>query len=59
VDVPRGSYYVPLSQPLANLVIAALEPDAPSSFFANRVLEALPGTVRVMAPPLLKLEELP
>ncbi len=59
VDVPRGSYYVPLNQPLANLVVAALEPDTPSSFFANRVLEALPGTVRVMTPPLLKLEELP
>jgi hypothetical protein len=27
LDVPAGSFYVPLDQPLANLIIAALEPD--------------------------------
>jgi len=58
VDVPRGSYYVPLNQPLGNLVFAALEPDTQSSFFANRVLEGLQSTVRVMAEPVLKLEAL-
>ena len=35
VDVPRGSYYVPLGQPLGNLIVAALEPDTQSSYFAN------------------------
>ncbi|MCJ7798210.1 MAG: peptidase M14, partial [Polaromonas sp.] len=59
VDAPRGSYYVPLNQPLGNLVIAALEPDTQSSFFANRVLDGLQSTVRVMAEPLLTLEQLP
>lgn len=58
VDVPRDSYYVPLNQPLGNLVIAALEPDTQSSFFANRVLEGLQSTVRVMAEPVFKLEAL-
>lgn len=58
VDAPRGSFYVPLNQPLGNLVIAALEPDTQSSFFANRVLDGLQSTVRVMAEPLLKLEAL-
>jgi hypothetical protein len=32
VDAPAGSYYVPLSQPLANLAMAALEPDTQSSY---------------------------
>ena len=58
VDAPRGSYYVPLNQPLANLVIAALEPDTQSSFFANQILQGLQSTVRVMADPTIKLEEL-
>ena len=57
VDVPRGSYYVPLNQPLANIALAALEPDTQSSYFANRILEDLESTVRVMAPPNVKFEE--
>jgi hypothetical protein len=59
MDAPRGSYYVPLNQPLGNLVIAALEPDTQSSFFANRVLDGLQSTVRVMTAPVLTLEPLP
>jgi hypothetical protein len=58
VDVPRGSYYVPLNQPLGNLVLAALEPDTQSSYFANQLLQGLQSTVRVMAEPSVKLEEL-
>ncbi|MDO9359318.1 MAG: M14 family metallopeptidase [Polaromonas sp.] len=59
IDTPNGSYYVPLNQPLANLVIAALEPDTQSSFFANRLIDGLAGSARVMAEPSLKTEELP
>ena len=59
VDVPRGSYYVPLNQPLGNLVLAALEPDTQSSYFANQLLDDLNSTVRVMAPPTVKLEDMP
>lgn len=58
LDVPRGSYYVPLNQPLGNLVMAALEPDTQSSFFANRVLDGLQSTFRVMAEPVFKFEAL-
>ncbi|WP_431095851.1 M14 family zinc carboxypeptidase [Polaromonas aquatica] len=58
VDVPRGSYYVPLNQPMANLAIAALEPDTQSSYFANQLVRGLQSTVRVMAEPTVKLEEL-
>jgi hypothetical protein len=59
VDAPRGSYYVPLNQPLGNLAFAALEPDTQSSYFANQILEDLQSTVRVMAEPTIKFEELP
>ncbi|MDN4979448.1 M14 family metallocarboxypeptidase [Enterobacter hormaechei] len=37
-----GYWYVPLSQPLANLVVAALEPETQSSFVANGLI-TLPG----------------
>ena len=57
VDVPGGSYYVPLSQPLAHLAVAALEPDTQNSYFANRVLEEVGQTVRVMSPPSLVFED--
>jgi hypothetical protein len=59
IDAPRDSYYVPLKQPLGNLVLAALEPDTQSSYFANQLLDGLQSTVRVMAEPNIKLEELP
>lgn len=59
VDAPVGSYYVPLSQPLANLAIAALEPDTRSSYFANRLVNSLADAARVMSEPALKAEELP
>ena len=59
IDAPVGSYYVPLSQPLANLVIAALEPDTQSSYLANQLLSDLSRVARVMSEPSLKSEELP
>ena len=48
---PAGSYYVSLEQPLANLAIAALEPDTQNSFFANRLLRSLDDAARVMSKP--------
>ena len=48
---PAGSYYVSLEQPLANLAIAALEPDTQNSFFANRLLRSLDDAARVMTKP--------
>jgi hypothetical protein len=42
LEVRPGDFYVPMAQPLANLVAAALEPDTQSSFAANRLL-ALPA----------------
>jgi len=51
LPVPAGSWWVPLDQPLANLVAAALEPDTPSSWFAHRLLPTLDSAARVMAVP--------
>ena len=52
---PAGSWYVPLDQPLANLVVAALEPDTPNSYFANRIVPAIDAVTRVRAPPTVAL----
>nr|WP_244618435.1 M14 family metallopeptidase [Rhodoferax sediminis] len=59
VDAPRGSYYVPVNQPLGSLVLAALEPDTQSSYFANHLLNGLQSTVRVMTAPSLTLQDAP
>lgn len=48
---PAGSWYVPMDQPLANLAFAALEPDSPSSYFANRLLPSLDSAARVRVAP--------
>ena len=58
IDVQAGSYYVPLNQPLAALVVAALEPDTQSSYFAHGLLASLDDSVRVMATPALVFEEI-
>ena len=58
IDVPGGSYYVSLNQPLANLAVAALEPDTQNSYFANHVIGQLGDVARVMAPPSLVFEEM-
>lgn len=57
IDVPAGSYYVPLNQPLAHLAVAALEPDTQNSYFANRMIEDLSQTARIMTTPSLVFEE--
>jgi hypothetical protein len=59
IDVKTGSYYVPLDQPLANLVIAALEPDTQNSYFANGVITSLDAQARVMSRPIAKMSVLP
>jgi hypothetical protein len=59
LDVAAGSYYVPLDQPLANLVIAALEPDTQNSFVAHGIVGKVDGVARVMAPPEVKVNPVP
>lgn len=55
-DVPAGSFYVPMGQPLGNLVFAALEPDTQSSFFANRIIGSLDNIARLEAIPSLGMD---
>lgn len=57
IDVPAGSYYIPLNQPRANLAVAALEPDTQNSYFANRLIDELGQTARIMSNPSLVFEE--
>lgn len=57
IDVPAGSFYVPLNQPRANIAVAALEPDTQNSYFANHLIQDLAHAARVMAPPSLVFED--
>lgn len=50
LQAPAGGWIVPLDQPLALLAVAALEPDSPSSYYANRVLPELDSAARIVAP---------
>ncbi len=59
LDAPAGSYYVPLSQPLANLAVAALEPDTPFSFASNGVVSNIDRQARVLGLPEVRMLALP
>ena len=59
VDVVAGSYYVGLDQPLANLVVAALEPDTQNSYVAHRILGSVEGEARVLQRPALRMTPMP
>lgn len=59
IDVPAGSYYVGLDQPLANLVAAALEPDTQNSYVTNRVVSGVDGEARVLQRPELRMTPVP
>jgi hypothetical protein len=59
LDLKAGGYYVPLDQPLANLAVAALEPDTQNSFYANRILTSVNGLGRLLARPEMKTALLP
>ena len=56
---PASSYYVPLNQPLANLVVAALDPDAPNSYLAHGLVTSRDREARVTSPPKGKRTALP
>ena len=59
LDVAAGGYYVSLDQPLANLVIAVLEPEAPSSFAANGVIASVAGEARILLRPDVRMTPVP
>ena len=59
LDVGAGSYYVGLDQPLANLVIAALEPDTQNSFVTSGIVSAVNAQARVLVRPDVKMTAVP
>jgi hypothetical protein len=59
LDLPAGGYYVSLEQPLAHLVVAALEPEAPASFAANGVIAYLAAEARILVRPATRMTPVP
>jgi hypothetical protein len=59
LDVAAGGYYVSLEQPLANLAVAVLEPEAPSSFAANGVIASVGGEARILLRPEMRMSQVP
>ncbi len=59
IDMKIGSYYVPLDQPLANLAVAALEPDTQNSFFANHIVGAVTAQARLLQRPAVQMAPVP
>lgn len=59
MEVKAGGYYVPLEQPLANLVIAAMEPDTQNSFVTSGIVTSVDAQARVMSRPAIKMTVLP
>ncbi len=57
IDAPVGSYYIPLNQPLANLAVAALEPDSPAGYVAREVIDDMGDVARIVTTPSLVFEE--
>ena len=59
IDVRAGSYYIGLDQPLANLIIAAMEPDTQNGFVANHIVTELKSQARVMMRPEIRMTPMP
>lgn len=57
IDAPAGSFYVPLNQPLANLAVAALEPDSPAGYVEQDVIEDTADIARIVSTPSVVFEE--
>jgi hypothetical protein len=59
LDLAPGGYYVPMSQPLAHVAAAALEPDTPFSYWAGGLVTDVSKTARVMSWPGVKVSAVP
>ena len=59
IEAPSGSYYVPLDQALANLVIAAMEPDTQNSYLTHGIVSSVTAQARVLTRPDVKAAALP
>lgn len=59
LDLAPGGFYVPLSQPLAHVAVAALEPDTAFSYWAGGLVTGVSKTARVMSWPGVKTSVMP
>jgi len=59
LDVPIGSYYVSLEQPLANLAVAVLDPESPAGFAANGVITDVEHEARILSRPEIRATAIP
>jgi hypothetical protein len=59
LDVVAGDYYVSLGQPLANLAIAALEPESPAGYAARGVIGSVAAQARILDRPRMRMFGLP
>ena len=59
IEAEAGSYYVPLTQPLALLAVAALEPDSSGSYLAHGLIDRADALARITALPTARLSALP
>ena len=59
LDVPVGSYYVSLEQPLANLAVAVLDPESPAGFAANGVIADVEHEARILSRPEIRATTIP
>ena len=59
LDVPVGSYYVSLEQPLANLAVAVLDPESPAGFAANGVVVDVEHEARILSRPQIRTSAIP
>ncbi len=59
LDVAAGGFYVSLEQPLAHLIVAVLEPEAPASFAANGVIASVAGEARILLRPGVRMSPVP
>ena len=59
LEIAAGGFYVSLEQPLANLAVAALEPEAPASFAANRVGGGVVSLARILQRPNVRMSGVP
>jgi hypothetical protein len=59
IEAEAGSYYIPLTQPLALLAVAALEPDSPGSYLAHGLIERADALARITVLPVSRMSALP
>ena len=59
LDAAARGYYVSLEQPLAHLVVAALEADAPGSFASGGVIADVAAEARILVRPAMRMTALP